>query len=192
MTGNNVDLPPKRDIISCTYMAFCKSLAAPKSSVDFNEPVEFFHPIHQGDHLRRVIRSKLNNLSSIFQIFMDQPTHILYIEDNPDSQRLITRLLTAPQYDLEIVSDGEKALKKLENKIPDLILVDIGLPEMDGKHFTKIVRQKDDLNHIPVVALTAHVLKKDKESILESGCNGYIQKPINVDSFQAEIEKYIH
>ncbi len=122
---------------------------------------------------------------------MDQPTHILYIEDNPDSQRLITRLLTAPQYKLEIVSDGENALKRLESKVPDLILVDIGLPEMDGKHFTKIVRQENRLDHVPVVALTAHVLRTDKESILESGCNGYIPKPINVDKFQEEINRFI-
>lgn len=122
---------------------------------------------------------------------MDQPTHILYIEDNLDSQRLITRLLTAPQYKLEIVSDGENALKRLESNVPDLILVDIGLPEMDGKHFTKLVRQKNRLDHVPVVALTAHVLRTDKESILESGCNGYIPKPINVDKFQEEINRFI-
>ena len=122
---------------------------------------------------------------------MDQPTHILYIEDNPDSQRLITRLLTAPQYKLEIVSDGENALKRLESNVPDLILVDIGLPEMDGKHFTKIVRQETRLDHVPVVALTAHVLRTEKESILESGCNGYIPKPINVDKFQEEINRFI-
>lgn len=122
---------------------------------------------------------------------MDQSTHILYIEDNPDSQRLVTRILTQPQYLLEIVPDGEEALKRLETSTPDLILVDIGLPEMDGKSFTKLVRTKDQFDEVPVVALTAHVLRKDKESILASGCNGYIPKPINVDKFQEEINRFI-
>ncbi len=122
---------------------------------------------------------------------MDQSTHILYIEDNPDSQRLVTRILTQPQYLLEIVPDGEEALKRLEISTPDLILVDIGLPEMDGKSFTKLVRTKDQFDEVPVVALTAHVLRKDKESILASGCNGYIPKPINVDKFQEEINRFI-
>ena len=122
---------------------------------------------------------------------MDQSTHILYIEDNPDSQRLVTRILTQPPYLLEIVPDGEEALKRLETSTPDLILVDIGLPEMDGKSFTKLVRTKDQFDEVPVVALTAHVLRKDKESILASGCNGYIPKPINVDKFQEEINRFI-
>lgn len=122
---------------------------------------------------------------------MDLPTHILYIEDNLDSQRLVNRLLRAPDFNLEIVSDGEEALKRLDAKVPDLILVDIGLPEMDGKCFTKLIRQRNELHNTPVIAITAHVLNKDKESILASGCNGYIPKPINVDNFQDEIKRYI-
>jgi len=122
---------------------------------------------------------------------MDQTSHILYIEDNPDSQRLVSRILGNAAYDVKIVPDGETALAYLENHIPDLILVDIGLPNMDGKFVTKFIREQKELHKTPVIALTAHVLRSDRESILASGCNGYIPKPINVDKFQEEINKYM-
>ena len=122
---------------------------------------------------------------------MDQAAHILYIEDNPDSQRLVSRILEKPDYDIKVVPDGETALNYLRTNIPDLILVDIGLPKMDGKFVIKLIREKEELQNIPIVALTAHVLNSDRESILSSGCNGYIPKPINVDNFQEEISKFI-
>ncbi|MFK7803601.1 MAG: response regulator [Anaerolineae bacterium] len=122
---------------------------------------------------------------------MDQAAHILYIEDNPDSQRLVSRILENAAYDIKIVPDGESALAYLEHHIPDLILVDIGLPNMDGKFVTKLIREQKGFHKIPVVAITAHVLRSDRESILASGCNGYIPKPINVDKFQEEISKYM-
>ena len=122
---------------------------------------------------------------------MDQTPHILYIEDNPDSQRLVSRILENTAYEIKIVPDGESALTYLEHHIPDLILVDIGLPNMDGKFVTKQIREQKELHQIPVVAITAHVLRSDRESILASGCNGYIPKPINVDKFQEEISKYM-
>ena len=122
---------------------------------------------------------------------MDQISHILYIEDNPDSQRLVSRILENTPYKVEIVPDGESALTYLKSHTPDLILVDIGLPKMDGKSVTKLIREKEELHKIPVVALTAHVLRSERESILASGCNGYIPKPINVDNFQEEIDRYM-
>ena len=122
---------------------------------------------------------------------MDQRSHILYIEDNLDSQRLVSRILEESSYTVKVVPDGETALDYLVSHKPDLILLDIGLPNMDGKFFTRIVKQREELNQIPVVAITAHVLRGDKESILASGCNGYIPKPINVDKFQEEISKFM-
>ena len=122
---------------------------------------------------------------------MDQTSHILYIEDNLDSQRLVSRILANTAYNIDVVPDGEAALNYLNDNIPDLILVDIGLPKMDGKFVTKLIREKKEFHKIPVVAITAHVLRDERESILASGCNGYISKPINVDKFQEEISKYM-
>ena len=122
---------------------------------------------------------------------MDQNHHILYIEDDVDNQRLVSRILGNSDFNLKILSDCQTALSYLDNNTPELILVDIGLPDMDGKSFTKKVKERKDLNNIPVVALTAHVLRSDKESILASGCNGYIPKPINVDKFQEQISRFL-
>ena len=123
---------------------------------------------------------------------MDQTSHILYIEDNPDSQRLVKRILENSAYEIDVVPDGETALTYLKSHKPDLILVDIGLPNMDGKFVTKLIREKKEFHKIPVVAITAHVLRSDREDILASGCDGYIPKPINVDKFQDEITKYMN
>ena len=122
---------------------------------------------------------------------MDQNHHILYIEDDVDNQRLVSRILGNSDFNLKILSDCQTALSYLDSNTPELILVDIGLPDMDGKSFTKKVKERKDLNNIPVVALTAHVLRSDKESILASGCNGYIPKPINVDKFQEQISRFL-
>ena len=122
---------------------------------------------------------------------MDQNHHILYIEDDVDNQRLVSRILGNSDFNLKILSDCQTALSYLDNNTPELILVDIGLPDMDGKSFTKKVKERKDLNNIPIVALTAHVLRSDKESILASGCNGYIPKPINVDKFQEQISRFL-
>ncbi|MEM9773271.1 MAG: response regulator [Chloroflexota bacterium] len=122
---------------------------------------------------------------------MDQNTHILYIEDDVDNQRLVSRILKNSDFSLKILPDSQTALSYLDSNTPKLILVDIGLPDMDGKSFTKKVKERKDLTNIPIVALTAHVLRSDKESILASGCNGYIPKPINVDKFQEQITQFL-
>ncbi|MEM8856948.1 MAG: response regulator [Chloroflexota bacterium] len=123
---------------------------------------------------------------------MDQNPHILYIEDDVDNQRLVSRILKNSEISFKILPNSETALSYLDDFTPKLILVDIGLPDMDGKIFTKKVKAKKELNNIPIVAVTAHVLRSEKESILASGCNGYIPKPINVDKFQEEISKYLN
>ena len=122
---------------------------------------------------------------------MDQTSHILYIEDNLDSQWLVSRILENTAYNVQVVPDGESAMSYLSENTPDLILVDIGLPKMDGKFVTKLIREKKEFSKTPVVAITAHVLRDERESILAAGCTGYIPKPINVDKFQEEISKYM-
>ena len=116
---------------------------------------------------------------------------ILYIEDNPDNRLLVRRILGVHGYRLLEAEHASKALEILQNEIPDLILMDINMPEMDGYTLTAKIRRIPTLATIPVIALTANVMKGDRERTLEAGCDGYIQKPVDVDSFPDQIAKYI-
>ncbi len=120
----------------------------------------------------------------------DQKT-ILYIEDNPDNRLLVRRILSVHGYRLLEAEHASKALEVLQQEIPDLILMDINMPEMDGYTLTAKIRRIPTLANIPVIALTANVMKGDRERTLEAGCDGYIQKPVDVDSFPDQIAKYI-
>lgn len=120
----------------------------------------------------------------------DQRT-VLYIEDNPDNRLLVRRILTANGYRLLEAEHASKALEILQKEVPDLILMDINMPEMDGYTLTAKLRRIPTLTTIPVIALTANVMKGDRERTLEAGCDGYIQKPVDVDSFPEQIAKYI-
>lgn len=120
----------------------------------------------------------------------DQKT-VLYIEDNPDNRLLVRRILTANGYRLLEAEHASKALEILQKEVPDLILMDINMPEMDGYTLTAKLRRIPTLTAIPVIALTANVMKGDRERTLEAGCDGYIQKPVDVDSFPDQIAKYI-
>ena len=116
---------------------------------------------------------------------------ILYIEDNPDNRVLVRRILTVHGYRLLEAEHASRALEILQNEIPDLILMDINMPEMDGYTLTAKLRRIPRLATIPVIALTANVMKGDRERTLEAGCDGYIQKPVDIDAFPDQIAKYI-
>ena len=120
----------------------------------------------------------------------DQKT-VLYIEDNPDNRLLVRRILSVHGYRLLEAEHASKALEILQHELPDLILMDIQMPEMDGYTLTAKIRRIPTLTAIPVIALTANVMKGDRERTLEAGCDGYIQKPVDVDSFPDQIAKYI-
>lgn len=118
---------------------------------------------------------------------------ILYIEDNFDNRLLVRRILMASDYEF-VVEEADNAVKGIEmacNNPPDLILMDISMPEMDGLAATAHIRNIPELNHVPIVALTANVMQGDKERTLEAGCDGYIPKPIDVDRFPHEVNDYI-
>jgi len=116
---------------------------------------------------------------------------ILYIEDNPDNRLLVRRILMAHGFRLLEAEHASKAIEILQKETPDLILMDINMPEMDGYTLTAKLRRLPSLSHIPVIALTANVMKGDRERTLEAGCDGYIQKPVDVDSFPEQIAKYL-
>ncbi len=116
---------------------------------------------------------------------------ILYIEDNPENRMLIRRVLQVEGYAVVEADTGKQGLAAAETLQPDLILIDINLPEMDGYEVTRRLKQVEHLREVPVVAMTANVMRGDREKTLAAGCDGYIQKPIDVDQLPVQIARFL-
>lgn len=116
---------------------------------------------------------------------------ILYVEDNPDNRMLVRRILMSEGYDLLEATNATEALELLKTAKPDLILMDINMPDMDGYTLTAKIKTKSGFERIPILALTANVMRGDKEKTLEAGCDGYIQKPIDFDELIREVERFL-
>ena len=121
----------------------------------------------------------------------DRAAVILYIEDNPDNRLLIRRVLQAEGLVFHEASDAREAILSIQNKRPDLILMDINLPEMDGYALTTKLKTLPQLRHIPIIAMTANVMKGDRERTLQAGCDGYIQKPVDIDALPGQINRFL-
>ncbi len=123
----------------------------------------------------------------------NQPV-ILVVEDNDDNRRLALKILAGRGYTAVGVVDGREALNKLADVDPDLVLMDINLPDMDGYEVTRRIRQQEEFAGLPIIALTAHAMAGDEEKSLDAGCNGYIAKPINArtlpDSIAAVLKEH--
>ncbi|BAJ63219.1 MULTISPECIES: response regulator [Anaerolinea] len=117
--------------------------------------------------------------------------HILYVEDNPDNRMLVRRLLTAFGYEVIEAENATRAMEILKTTKPVLILMDINMPDVDGYTLTNRIKSDPELFNIPVIALTANVMKGDRERTLDAGCDGYIEKPIDVDRFIEQIERFL-
>ena len=116
---------------------------------------------------------------------------ILYVEDNVDNRTLVRRILLSEDYKLIEATNGAEALQVLENTKPDLILMDINMPDMDGYTLTAKIKTKPGFERVPILALTANVMRGDKEKTLEAGCDGYIQKPLDIDQLIKEVERFL-
>jgi len=116
---------------------------------------------------------------------------ILYVEDNPDNRILIRRVLQSEDYSVVEATNANEALEKLEGGNINLILMDINMPDMDGYTLTAKIKAVQRFSRIPIVAVTANVMRGDREKSLEAGCDGYIQKPIDIDTLSQQIERYI-
>ena len=116
---------------------------------------------------------------------------ILMIEDNEQNRYLATFLLEQHGYKVVSAFDGPSGIELAKNICPDLILLDIQLPGMDGYAVARALRTIAELNTTPIVAVTSYAMVGDREKSLEAGCNGYIEKPINPDSFVADIGKFL-
>ena len=120
----------------------------------------------------------------------EKPVMILYVEDNYDNRVLIRRVLESEGYQMCEASTASDAFEQIEKYRPDLILMDINMPEMDGYTLTSKIKETPEYKKIPVIAVTANVMRGDKERSLKAGCDGYIQKPIDIDILTEQIERY--
>ncbi|WP_439814752.1 response regulator [Zavarzinia sp. CC-PAN008] len=116
---------------------------------------------------------------------------VLIVEDNPLNMKLFHDLLEAHGYATLQTKDGMEALELAREHRPDLILMDIQLPEVSGLEVTKWIKEDDDLRSIPVLAITAFAMKGDEERIRDGGCEAYIAKPISVASFIATVKRFL-
>lgn len=117
---------------------------------------------------------------------------ILIIDDNLLNLKLVTYLLTAKGYDVHTAFDAEEGLRILKTFKPQLILMDIQLPGMDGLELTKKLKADPKYKDIPIIAITAYAMKGDKEKALAAGCDGYISKPIDTRTLPDFIRDYLH
>lgn len=117
---------------------------------------------------------------------------ILVVEDNDMNMQLVEFLLEEGGYEIVKATSGEEALTLTrDGAAPDLILMDIHLPGMDGLSVVRAMKAEERTARIPILALTAHAMRGDKDRFLEAGCDGYISKPIDVKTFLASLQRYL-
>ena len=116
---------------------------------------------------------------------------ILVVEDNATNMKLVSDLLEFEGHDILKAFDAEQARIVIQESSPDLILMDIALPGMDGLTLTRQLKSEAKTKHIPVVALTAFAMKGDKAKAMADGCDGYITKPINTRDLPGEVARYL-
>tara|TARA_R110002072_G_scaffold284396_5_gene448780 strand:- start:123378 stop:123770 length:393 start_codon:yes stop_codon:yes gene_type:complete len=116
---------------------------------------------------------------------------VLLIEDNEQNRYLTTFLLERHGYTVISAPDGLRGIELARSSQPDIILLDIQLPTMDGYAVAQALRASEHLSRVPIVAVTSYAMVGDREKTLAAGCNGYIEKPINPDTFVGEIEQYL-
>lgn len=116
--------------------------------------------------------------------------NVLMIEDNELNRYLATFLLEKHGYTVRVAHDGMRGIEMAGEEIPDIILLDIQLPNMDGYEVAQALRQLPQLQQVPIVAVTSYAMVGDREKALASGCNGYIEKPINPETFVSEIRVF--
>jgi two-component system cell cycle response regulator DivK len=123
---------------------------------------------------------------------MAELSTILYVEDNPDNRLLISRVLMAEGHEILFAENAQQTLSIAQSEKPiDLVLMDINLPDVDGYTLTHMLRELPKFEKTPILALTANVMKGDREKSLEAGCDGYIQKPIDIDALPIQVQSYL-
>ncbi len=122
----------------------------------------------------------------------ERPYTVLYVEDNVDNRVLVRRILQAEGYIVLEAGNAAETFRVIDGHRPDLILVDINMPGVDGYTLTSRLKADPTLAAVPVIAITANVMRGDRERTLAAGCDGYIQKPIDVDYLPRQIARFLH
>lgn len=118
-------------------------------------------------------------------------SRILVIEDNRDNMTLIVDVLASLDYEVVQATNGEEGVSLAQSEVPDLILMDLSLPRMDGWAATQAIKAREELQHIPIIALTAHAMVGDRERAIQAGCDDYISKPINLQVLASKLNEYL-
>ncbi|MEJ5166566.1 MAG: response regulator [Thermoanaerobaculia bacterium] len=116
---------------------------------------------------------------------------VLIVEDNESNLYMMRFILLKLGHQIVEARDGLMGLKMAEEEKPDLILMDIQLPLMDGYTLTRKIREREDLKNIPIIAVTSYAMVGDREKAIEAGCTAYVEKPINPEKFIEEVKKYV-
>jgi len=116
-------------------------------------------------------------------------TTVLYIEDNEDNAYMLSRRLKRRGFNVEIAVDGEAGVSKAISLKPDIILMDLNLPTMDGWEVAKLLRSNATTKSTPIIAVSSHVLPMERETALSAGCNDYETKPIDFERLLSKIRK---
>ena len=114
-------------------------------------------------------------------------TKILYVEDNEDNVYMLSRRLKRKGFEIVVAIDGEQGVEMASSEKPDLILMDLSLPKMDGWTATKRIKSNSDLKSIPIIALSAHAMEEHKQRAIDSGCNDYDTKPVDIERLLSKI-----
>ena len=118
-------------------------------------------------------------------------TKILYVEDNPDNVYMLTRRLKKKGFELIIAGDGQEGIDKAIKESPDLILMDLSLPTMDGWTATAKIKEIEEVKNIPIIALSAHAMPEHRDRALKAGCSDYDTKPVDIKRLLSKIGQYI-
>ncbi len=118
--------------------------------------------------------------------------NILYVEDNPQNMRLVRKILKFADYTVLEAETGEKGLEVARTELPDLILMDVNLPDIDGLECASRLKADAVTHHIPIIALTANAMVGDREKALEAGCDGYLPKPISKTDLLKMVGDYMN
>lgn len=115
---------------------------------------------------------------------------ILLVEDNEMNRDMLSRRLERKGFAVHVAADGREAIDRARDVLPDIILMDLSLPELDGWEATRILKAGDDTRGIPIIALTAHAMSGEKERALSAGCDDYDTKPVDLPRLLAKIERH--
>ena len=118
-------------------------------------------------------------------------TKILYVEDNPDNVYMLTRRLKKKGFELVIAGDGQEGIDKAIEENPDLILMDLSLPTMDGWTATAKIKEIEQVKDIPIIALSAHAMPEHRDRAIKAGCSDYDTKPVDIKRLLSKISEYI-